>query len=131
MQPGGRRGDCALACSEHGLVIGRVLRRRTRGPVDVGRQGQRSSTAQRLGEGVVRLVKTHDDPAVGIAGQQRGFKVRRTFEGQRVAGPQPPGVAGQSVPGAVGPGLVEREPDPCLPAPRRELGRDDASVVRD
>ena len=76
-----------------------------------------------------RPVEGQRHATIVIAFDHHCGKIVGTIERQHVADAQPPRVAGQRMPGAIGPRLIERDADACLAAPGGKLRRNDLGVV--
>ena len=129
MQPGGRCRDRTFVLGKQSLVIVLVPRGRALGPLDIRRQCQRAGPLQTLPKRRTLMVETQHDRAAILHRLDARGKIRRTLEHQRVAHTQTPGIAGQSVPGAVRKRPVQRNPDRSRPSPRRQLRRYHARIV--
>ena len=131
VQSGGRRRHRTLARREHSLIIRHVSLGRSIRAINIGRQSEGSGPLERLHQGVTVEIERQADAAVRILVDHERPEPIGAFDRQRIACPQPAGVAGEHVPDAVGTGPVERDADPGLTSSGLKLCGEYTCVVGD
>ena len=122
-------GDGALRLAEDGLIVVLVALRGAVGAGDVRRQGEPARFAEGPAELIPGTVEAYPDRSSGVAFFYRGREILSPEDRQPVAGGQPPCVARERVPGAVGQGAVQRDADAGGPPHGPQLRRDHAGIV--